>query len=74
MTNREIRNDLARSLLGAGVTVGLVTDAIRQRVEPAVFSAKENALLHATFAQVGRLGEALVRCGEVIGRGRGDEV
>ena len=43
MTNREIRNDLARSLLGAGVTVGLVTDAIRQRVEPAVFSAKENA-------------------------------
>ena len=31
-------------------------------------------MLHATFAQVGRLGEALVRCGKVIGRGRGDEV
>ena len=73
MTNQEIRNDLARSLLGASIAVGLMTEAIRQRVEPSIFSAKENALLHEAFAQVHRIGEALARCGAVIREGAGNE-
>jgi hypothetical protein len=61
MTNAEIRADLSQSMLGASISLGLLVDGLRGRIEPAAFAGIEIVDLHRAFAAVHDAAEQLGR-------------
>ena len=59
MTHQEIRADVAQGLLGASITLGLMVDGLRARVEPGAFSGDEHATLHRALDLTRKAGKAL---------------